>query len=128
MDTLEVAVEALVGAKRAEEKAKQARLLCEEAVAEMLSATCPEEGSKSTPVGEYKVTIKRAFRYDADFAAMRQTGVSGLVLPIRMKEELDERGYRWLRDNDPATFEKLATCVTRKPAKTGVSVERKEKL
>jgi hypothetical protein len=128
MEALEVAVEALADAKRAEDKAKQARLLCENAVAELLSATCPEEGSKSTPVGVYKVTVKRSFRYAADFDGMRNTGVSALVLPIKMKEELDERGYRWLRENDPTTFDKLAMYVTRTPAKTSVSVERKEKL
>jgi hypothetical protein len=128
MEALEVAVEALADAKRAEDKAKQARLVAEEAVAVLLSAACPEEGSKSTAVGVYKVTVKRSFRYDADFDGMRNTGVSALVLPIKIKEELDECGYRWLRKNDPTTFEKLAMYVTRKPAKTSVSVERKEKL
>lgn len=128
MDALETAVEALAEAKRKEDAAKKARVAAEDAVCEFLGGTCPEEGSKSHLVAEYKVTIKRSFRYSADLDGMRGTNVSGLTLPIKIKEELDEKGYRWLRENDPDTFAKISPFVTRTPAKTAVSVERKEKL
>ena len=49
-------------------------------------------------------------------------------MPIKIKEEFDEKGYRWLAEHDSQAFILISKFVTRTPAKVSVALERKEKL
>lgn len=118
----------LADAKRAEDQAKAVRVQAEADLAADLLADCPEEGSKTFTIGEFKAVVKRAFNYKADCARIRACGIDPAIMPIKVKEELDERGYRWLAEHDSQAFAVVSEFVTRTPAKVSVSLERKEKL
>lgn len=126
--TLEMLAHNLAEAKREEDRCKAARLQAEADLAARLLSECPEEGSKTFTIGEFKAVMKRSFKYAADFATMRACGLAAELLPIKVKEELDEKGYKWLAANNSEAFAMVSQFVTRTPAKIAVSIEKKERL
>jgi hypothetical protein len=42
--------------------------------------------------------------------------------PIKVKEELDEKGLKWIIANDPQTAALVTPCITTKPGAVSVTV------
>lgn len=122
VDTLEAAVADYIVAKRAEEAAKKARILCEERIAALRPPK--EEGSSTV---EDKVTLTGKLSYSCeDPQAMADALADTLapnLIPVKRVTELDATGCKWLRLNEPQAWAKVAQFVTVKPAKASVTVK-----
>lgn len=86
------------------------------------------EGSTTTATEFYKITTTGKLTRTLDPDALAQVRV---VVPdavflrvIRFKPELSLRDYRYLEANEPAFYRAFADCITTKPAKTAIKVER----
>jgi len=115
----------LVIAKSTEAKAKAKRIEIEETIAAKLKA--PEDGSKSFEAGEYKVTIKNGLLYSCNVEDLDALDIEPALRPIKTERKFDPKGYKWLKENDSATFAKVAEVVTVKPAKVSVTVKERDK-
>ena len=119
---IETLVGQLVTAKRDEDAAKARRMSLEEQVAAALG--CPEEGSKTEKVGDYRVTITGKLTYKADVEQLVQLAqaLPADLRPIKTTTALDETGAKWLRGNRPDLWAIVAPALTVSPAKTAVKV------
>ena len=118
----------LLAAKASEEKSKQNRIILEGKIAAMVD--CPERGSKTITTEEgNKVTIERGFNYKADClgiqSAFFDAGIKYAPVKSKTTSELDEKGYEWIRKNDPTAWGLLSGLVVASPKKTSVSVKVK---
>lgn len=123
---LQTLIADLANAKQQEKEASQTRKELEEEIAEEIGKqeALPERGQHSTQVGAYKVTIKNSINYKADVDAIKKTcaEVGFEYPPVKTKEELDTKGYEWLRENHPELFKQVSAHVTAKPSKPSVQV------
>lgn len=116
----------LVWAKEQEEKAREERIAIESALIECLGQK--DEGSKTHTVGQWAVTITAKINRSMDWKQWDQVSlkVPQNIWPVKVKPELDLKGLRWLKENEPEIYGMVSSCVTSKPAKTAVSVKLKE--
>lgn len=114
----------LIQAKKTEAAATAARVAIELEIIKHLGAR--EEGSETHALQSgLKVEIKGALNYKADMGMLRELASK---LPadmpiIKVKEELDETGAKWIRKNAPDKWAIIAPAITIKPAKTSVSIK-----
>jgi len=125
-DPLAHAIEDYISAKREEDAATKLRIYAEERIL----ALCPakEEGSQTTEVGGYKLTVTGKLTYSCeDPKAMAEVcaaaGWPASMIPVKTSVTLDATGAKWLRANEPQAWETLARFVTVKPAKTSIAVK-----
>lgn len=109
-------------AKDAEAAMNAYRIAVEEALEKHLGKK--EEGSQTHTIGGYKVTITGTMSRKLDAEKWREIEEQVPVdrRPVQLVEKLDEKGCKWLAENDPATWSLVAQAVTVKPGKTGVKV------
>jgi hypothetical protein len=109
-------------------KSNQAELLrIEQSLIPLLNAR--EEGSATThtPMGK-KVVLKNAINYKLDgtkLLKVRQK-IPEALLPLKVKELLDEPRLKYLRNNEPEVYAIFADAITATPAKPNVTVEVNE--
>jgi hypothetical protein len=110
-------------AKRAENAANAARIKIETQLAEALDV--PSEGSKTHKIDGYKITMTQPVTRKLDVAAWQKVEhhVSPDLAPIKMKLEADATGCKWLAENDPSVWRKIADAFETKTGKIGVKVE-----
>lgn len=125
-DPLADAVEVYVAAKRAEDVAREARLLAEERILALHPAR--EEGAETFEAGGFKVTLTGKLGYSCDDPrAMAEACAAAQwtpsMIPVKTETVLDATGCKWLRSNEPEAWAWLAKFVTVKPAKPAVSVK-----
>lgn len=118
---------ALELAKAGEERARNARIAAELALLDAIGA--PEnEGTHTEITDFYKISIKQAINRTIDKDALEQVQANAPDAVVRSvfryKPELNLSAYRELQKLDPATFAIVAICVTEKPSKPSVSIER----
>ena len=121
----EVSVEELcvkwLGAKQAESEWNLRRIQIEEDIIKITGKR--DEGSQTSDHGTYKVTVtgkvSRKMDWEKWKAIEGQIPVS--LRPVKMKPELDEKGVKYLKDNEPEIYALLPIDV--KPAKTAVEVK-----
>lgn len=92
-------------------------------------AEVKEEGSKTTNVGRFKVrTTARVYRsVDAEaWEQLRDSIPEDMRDVVEYKPKVNTRGFKWIRDNAPEVFERLAEAITSKQGKTGVNIEEVE--
>ena len=111
---------AWLDAKAAEQKANEARVAIEEQIVAALGQK--EEGAQTHKVGNYKVEIVGKISRKLDFAAwdIIKDKFPTELRPIKIKEELDEKGVKYLQLNEPQLYAILPLEI--KPAKTAVKV------
>lgn len=111
---------AWLDAKAAEQKANEARVAIEEQIVAALGQK--EEGAQTHKVGSYKVEIVGKISRKLDFAAwdIIKDKFPTELRPIKIKEELDEKGVKYLQLNEPQLYAILPLEI--KPAKTAVKV------
>lgn len=109
-----------IAAKSAEEAANKARIAIEEQIIAALGQK--EEGAQTHNVGNYKVEIVGKISRKLDFAAwdIIKDKFPENLRPIKVKEELDEKGVKYLQQNEPHLYAILPLEI--KPAKTAVKV------
>lgn len=123
MSNVEALCAAWLDAKRAENAANKRRIEIEEQLAQALDV--PSEGSKSHKLDAYKVTLTQPVtrKLDEDIWAK----VSGLIpealRPVKVKLEADAAGCKYLANNEPDMWKKIAKAFEARPGKIGVKVE-----
>lgn len=112
-----------IEAKKAETLANRQRLAIEEQIVEAMDV--PAEGSKTHKLDHYKVTLTQPVARKLDVVAWEK--VRDLcppdVQPIKVKVEADATGCKWLAQNEPDLWAKIALAFETKPGKVGVKVE-----
>ncbi len=84
------------------------------------------EGSKTFNLDGFRVEVKRAMNRKTDdkgidaIAALKL----GELTPLKTKVELDQTGLKYLRNNEPAVYARVAKFIEAKPAKVAVTVSR----
>lgn len=95
-------------------------------VEECLTRLLPmqEEGSKTTAVGNYKITMTGVINRKLDLEAWDKLRESVPVdfWPTKLVEEVDNTGCKYLKKNQPEIWAICAKAITEKPGKTGVKV------
>lgn len=110
-------------AKRAETLATEKRHAIEKELAAALDV--PQEGSKTHKIEGYKITLTQPVtrRLMADeWDKVRDLCPSDLK-PIKVKVEPDATGCKWLADNEPEIWRKIASAFETKPGRVVVKVE-----
>lgn len=109
-----------IAAKSAEEAANKARIDIENRLIAALGQK--EEGAQTHNIGQYKIEIVGKVSRKLDFAAwdIIKDKFPENLRPIKVKEELDEKGVKYLQQNEPQLYAILPLEV--KPAKTAVKV------
>ena len=82
------------------------------------------EGQKTYDAGNFKIAVKAPLIRSMDWKAW--DAVKGQIPedlhPIKVKEELDEKGLKWIMANDPLTGSLVLPCITTKPGAVSVTV------
>jgi hypothetical protein len=113
-------------AKRAENAANAARIKIETQLAEALDV--PSEGSKTHKIDGYKITLTQPVtrKLDVDAWAKVEQHCPISQRPVKVKLEADATGCKWLAENEPSVWRKIAAAFETKPGKIGVRIEETE--
>jgi len=118
--------EALLAAKAEEALAKEERIKAEEALIDFIETgpcTRKVDGTISRRIAGFKVKIEYKLSRELDFEAYRALNLESSLEFVTLKPAIDMKALRFIEERYPH----LATaCITTKPAKTAVSVERVE--
>jgi len=110
-------------AKRAEQDAALRRIKIEGEIAAALDVK--DEGSITHKLEEHKVTLTQPVRRSLD--AKMWEGVKHKIpeqlRPVKTKLEADASGIKWLEENEPNMWAKIAPAFTSKKGKISVKVE-----
>jgi hypothetical protein len=121
MNTLEALCQDWLAAKESERKAAALRVAIEDMIVGLTGKR--DEGAQTHEAGAFKVAVtgKVIRKMDWDKWDQVKGSIPANLHPVKMKPELDEKGVKWLRDNDPALYALLPIEI--KPAKTAVEVK-----
>jgi len=122
-NTLEDLAEAWRIAKRDEDQTRKERVEIEE---EIVARTgIKEEGSQTHEAGEHKVKVtgKLNRTLDAETWENIKHTIPETMRPVEYKPTLDTKGLRYLENNEPETYAKVAEALTTKPAKPSIEVK-----
>jgi hypothetical protein len=82
------------------------------------------EGQRTYECAGFKIAVKAPLTRSMDWKAWET--VKGQIPedlhPIKIKEELDEKGLKWIMANDPQTAALVTPCITTKPGAVSVTV------
>lgn len=109
--------------KGAEESARKRRIKIEEAMLPFLEQKA--EGSTTSELDSgHKVTVTNKMNRKLDFDGFNtvRDQIPKNLRPVKVKEELDDRGARWLQQNEPQIYALIAPHLTVTPAKPGIKV------
>jgi hypothetical protein len=107
-------------AKQKELKAIEERVKLAEQIAAQLESK--EEGSTTHKVNNYKVCIKKTINRRVDWEEFNQLSLGRENIPVKIKQELDEPGLKWIRENEPEYYKQLCTCITARPGRVAVEI------
>lgn len=121
--TLKELAEKWIAAKHAEGEWNKRRVELEEQIVALTGKK--DEGSQTVNEDGFKIVVtgKLTRKLDLEKWAAVRDQIPRNLWPIKIKEELDERGVKYLQQNEPQIYALLPIEV--KPAKTAVSVEVK---
>ena len=110
-------------AKRAEKEAQSRRIKIEGEIADALYTK--EEGSITHKLEQYKVTLTQPVRRSVDVGVWEKVReqVDPDLWPVKVKIEADATGIKWLEENNPNDWRKIAPAFTTKKGKVGIKVE-----
>jgi hypothetical protein len=113
-------------AKAAEKAATAVRIAVEDQI--LMQHPPPEEGQNTFDEDGFKVVVKQEINRKLDDKAweMVRDQIPEKLRPIEYVEslKLDVKGLRWLRENEPGFYKLVAQCVTEKPSKPNIKIER----
>ena len=115
----------LLLAKVREADATHVRVELEKELIEIVG--CPEEGFETHDISDYKIKVERRIirKVDDKAWAMIADQIPEAVRPVTVKETLtvENKGVRWLKENEPGYYRLLCQAMEEKPAKPSVKVE-----
>ena len=119
--TLEQLATDWLRAKAEESAANKRRIQIEEQIVSMAGKR--DEVSQTVEAGQFKVTTvgKITRRMDWDKWEQVKAQIAPALWPVKMKPELDEKGVKWLQQNEVEIYALLPIEV--KPAKTAIEVK-----
>jgi len=108
-------------AKKAEQKANAERIAIEEQIVSLTGKR--DEGAKTVDATGFKITVIGKISRKMDWKAWEtiKAQIPADMHPVKFKPELDEKGVKWLADNQPDIYKLLPITVA--PAKTAVEVK-----
>lgn len=108
-------------AKQAEQKANAERIAIEDQIVSLTGKR--DEGAKTVDATGFKITVTGKISRKMDWKAWEtiKAQIPPEMHPVKLKPELDEKGVKWLADNQPDIYKLLPIEV--KPAKTAVEVK-----
>lgn len=123
MSNIDALAEAWLEAKSAENTAKAKRLGIEAELAEALEAK--DEGSITHKLDRFKVTLTQPVYRKLDREKLDEVAdlIPAQMLPIQTKIEADPAGMKWLANNEPQMWAKIAPAFTTSKGKIGIKVE-----
>lgn len=112
-----------LAAKHAEQDAASRRIKIEGELAAALDVR--DEGSITHKLEEYKVTLTQPVRrsLDVDSWETVKNEIPEQLCPVKTKLEVDALGIKWLQENEPKMWAKVAPAFTSKKGKINVKVE-----
>lgn len=123
-DVVDIAAD-LMAAKAAESAANKARVALEEEFIRV-SGFDKLEGSQTFNVDDYKVVVTAKLNRkptDLDeFVALAIREIPEALRPIKTKVEADQTGIKYLAQNEPDLYARIAPALIVEPAKTSVSI------
>jgi hypothetical protein len=113
-------------AKRAEAVAQAQRIAIEEQIVAALGAR--DEGAQTHTVGDYKVTLTQPVtrKLDEKKWSLVASQCPAALQPVKVKVEADATGCKWLANNEPEIWRKIADAFTTTKGKVGVKVEKND--
>ena len=122
-DNLESLAEQWRAAKKAENAARNERVDIESRIIEITGHK--EEGSQTHEAGDWKVSVtgKLNRKLDADAWHMIEDSIPEDLRPVRYSPSLDTKGLRYLEQNEPDVYKRVAQAIETKPAKPAVEVK-----
>lgn len=119
--TLEQLAKDWMSAKAEEARANKLRLDIEEQIVALAGKR--DEGSQTVEAGNFKVTTTGKVTRKMDWDRWEQVKgqIAPALWPVKMKPELDEKGVKWLQQNEVEIYAMLPLEV--KPAKTAIDVK-----
>jgi hypothetical protein len=83
-------------------------------------------GSQTHDVEGWAVTITAKINRTMDWVRWdsARVNVPEGLWPVQEKPVLDTKGVKWLKENDPANYAVVASCMTSKPGKTAVTIKK----
>lgn len=111
-----------VKAKAAEDTAQRQRRKIETQLETALEV--PDEGSKTTEIDGFKVTVTQPVYRKVDAVAWEaiKTRISANLWPVKSKIEADPTGCKYLANNEPELWAQIAEAFETKPGKVGFKV------
>jgi hypothetical protein len=82
------------------------------------------EGQRTYECAGFKIAVKAPLTRSMDWKAWEAVKgqIPDVLHPIKIKEELDEKGLKWIIANDPQTSALVLPCITTKPGAVSVTV------
>ncbi|NBT30480.1 MAG: hypothetical protein EBT13_00855 [Rhodobacteraceae bacterium] len=110
-------------AKRAEQEAAERRINIEAQLAAALDVK--DEGAITHKIDGYKVTLTQpVYRsVDAELWEKIKDRVPVAMRPVKVKLEADATGIKYLANNEPEIWNKIAEAFTTKPGKIGIKIQ-----
>lgn len=110
-------------AKRDEAAANARRIKIEAQLCEAIDT--PQEGSKTHKIDGYKITATQPVgrKINLDEWEKVKDKVSSDLRPVKVKVEADEAGCKYLANNQPEIWAKIAPAFEVKPGKVGFKIE-----
>ena len=124
MSNIDALAGAWLDAKSAEDTAKAQRLNIEAELAEALEAK--NEGSITHKLNDHKVTLTQPVyrKLDQEMWMSVMHKIPEQFRPVKTKIEADPAGMKWLANNEPEMWVKIAPAFTTSKGKIGIKVER----
>lgn len=110
-------------AKRDEAAANARRIKIEAQLSEAINI--PQEGSKTQKIDGYKITATQPVARNINLVEWEKVKdkVSDELRPVKVKIEADAAGCKYLANNEPEIWAKIATAFYVKPGKVGFKIE-----
>lgn len=114
-----------LSAKAVEDQATATRVAVEQKIIKGLG--CPEEGTQTNEADVYKIKIDQRIirKIDPKAWSLVVDQIPEALRPVSIKETyaIDNKGVRWLKENEPGYYLLLCMAMEEKPAKPSVKVE-----
>jgi len=113
-------------AKADEKEAQERRALIEADLLALVPSVVG--GSKTTNEAGYKITVKAPIyrSIDAEKWDEVKDSIPHEIWPVKLRLEADDKGCKWLAENDPTLWSVAARAITEKPGKASFTIEKKK--
>jgi len=120
----------LIKAKKAEDLAKDKRIELEEEIAELYEDQIEGKSktfNESIGKNKFSIIIKKNVTVTLDQEAYKKVreNLPENLRPEKIEYKIDSEGLTWLKENNAEIYKKVSNCISEKPGKTSVKVEKK---